>query len=210
VLDLSQDFKEQEVESPLSGFSNNDEMDVPGLYDVVRLINKAKEDKNIAGIHIIANSNPNGFANSEDIRNALVNFKASKKFIIASGDVISQKAYYVADVADKIYLNPSGMLEWVGFNVDYVFLKGALDKLEIQPEIFYAGKFKSATEPFRTDKMTPENKLQTTVWLNSLYNQFLMKASASRNIDTTTLYKLANEGKFKQHRMRLAINSWMI
>ena len=197
VLDLSQDFKEQQVESPLSGFSSNDEMDVPGLYDVVRLINKAKEDKNIAGIYIIANSNPNGFANSEDIRNALLNFKASRKFIIASGDVISQKAYYVADVADKIYLNPSGMLEWVGFNVDYVFLKGALDKLEIQPEIFYAGKFKSATEPFRTDKMTPENKLQTTVWLNSLYNQFLIKASASRNIDTATLHKLANEGKIQ-------------
>src|SRR6476660_8087991 len=67
VLDLSQDFKELAVESPLSGFSGNDEMDVPGLYDVVRLINKAKEDKNIAGIHIIANSNSNGFANSEDI-----------------------------------------------------------------------------------------------------------------------------------------------
>ena len=197
VLDLSQDFKEQQVESPLSGFSSNDEMDVPGLYDVVRLINKAKEDKNIAGLHIIANSNPNGFANSEDIRNALSNFKTSKKFIIASGDVISQKAYYVADVADKIYLNPSGMLEWVGFNVDYVFLKGALDKLEIQPEIFYAGKFKSATEPFRTDKMTPENKFQTTVWLNSLYNQLLIKASASRNIDTATLHKLANEGKIQ-------------
>src|SRR6476646_8684920 len=197
VLDLSQDFKEQQVESPLSGFSSNDETDVPGLYDVVRLINKAKEDKNIAGIHLIANSNPNGFASSEDIRSALVNFKASKKFIIASGDVISQKAYYVADVADKIYLNPSGMLEWVGFNVDYVFLKGTLDKLEIQPEIFYAGKFKSATEPFRTDKMTPENKLQTTVWLNSLYNQLLIKAAASRNIDTETLHKLANEGKIQ-------------
>ena len=81
VVDLSQDFKELEVESPLSGFSSNDEADVPGLYDVVRLINKAKEDKNIVGIHIIANSNPNGFANSDDIRNALINFKASKKFI---------------------------------------------------------------------------------------------------------------------------------
>jgi protease-4 len=197
VLDLSRDFKEQEVESPLSGFSSSDEMDVPGLYDVVRLINKAKDDKNIAGIHIIANSNPNGFANSEEIRNALVNFKASKKFIIASGDVISQKAYYVASIADKIYLNPIGVLEWVGFNIDYVFLKGALDKLEIQPEIFYAGKFKSATEPFRTDKMTPENKLQTTAWLNALYNQFLVKASAARSIDTATLHLLANEGKIQ-------------
>ena len=127
----------------------------------------------------------------------MINFKESKKFIIASGDIISQKAYYVADVADKIYLNPSGMLEWVGFNVDYVFLKGALDKLEIQPEIFYAGKFKSATEPFRTDKMTPENKLQTTVWLNALYSQFLGNASSSRKIDTATLHQLANEGKIQ-------------
>ena len=204
VLDLSQDFKELAVEGPLSGFSSNDEMDVPGLYDVVRLINKAKDDKNISGIQIIANSNPNGFANSEDIRNALINFKASKKFVVASGDIISQKAYYVANIADKIYLNPSGMMEWVGFNVDYIFLKGTLDKLEIQPEIFYAGKFKSATEPFRTDKMTPENKLQTTVWLNSLYSQFLLKASVSRNIDTATLHQLANEGKIQTARDALA------
>ena len=204
VLDLSQDFKELAVESPLSGFSSNDEIDVPGLYDVVRLINKAKDDKNISGIQIIANSNPNGFANSEDIRNALINFKASKKFVVASGDIISQKAYYVANIADKIYLNPSGMMEWVGFNVDYIFLKGTLDKLEIQPEIFYAGKFKSATEPFRTDKMTPENKLQTTVWLNSLYSQFLLKASVSRNIDTATLHQLANEGKIQTARDALA------
>jgi protease-4 len=197
VLDLSQNFKEQEVEGPLSQFSSNDETDVPGLYDVVRMINKAKGDENIKGIYIIANSNPNGFANSEELRNALINFKTSNKFVIASGDIISQKAYHIANVADKIYLNPTGSLEWVGFNVDYVFLKGALDKLEIQPEIFYAGKFKSATEPFRTDKMTPENKLQTTVWLNSLYNYFLLKTSASRNIDTATLHQLANGGKIQ-------------
>ena len=88
-------------------------------------------------------------------------------------------------------------MEWVGFNVDYVFLKGTLDKLEIQPQIFYAGKFKSATEPFRTDKMTPENKLQTTVWLSDLYNYFLVNASSARKIDTATLHQLANEGKIQ-------------
>jgi protease-4 len=197
VLNLSQNFKEQKVENPLSTFSSNDEMDVPGLYDVIRLINKAKDDKNISGIYIIANANPNGFSSSEEIRNALINFKTSKKFIIAHGDVMSQKAYHIADVADKLYLNPTGFLEWIGFNVDYIFLKGALDKLEIQPQIFYAGKFKSATEPFRTDKMTAENKLQTTIWLNDLYNHFLLKASASRNIDTTTLHQLANDGKIQ-------------
>jgi protease-4 len=197
VLNLNQNFKEQRVENPLSTFSSNQDMDVPGLYDVVRLINKAKDDKNISGIYIIANTNANGFSSSEEIRNALLNFKTSKKFIIAHGDVMSQKAYHIADVADKLYLNPTGFLEWVGFNVDYIFLKGALDKLQIEPQIFYAGKFKSATEPFRTDKMTPENKLQTTVWLNALYDHFLVKASVSRNMDTATLHQLANDGKIQ-------------
>ena len=197
VLNLSQNFKEQPIENPLSTFSRNDEIDVPGLYDVVRLIKKAKDDKNINGIYIISNSNPNGFASSEEIRSALLDFKESKKFIIAHGDVISQRAYHIADVADKLYLNPTGFLEWIGFNVDYVFLKGALEKLEIQPQIFYAGKFKSATEPFRTDEMTPENKLQTTVWLNDLYNHFLVRSSTARNIDTGTLHSLANDGKIQ-------------
>ncbi|MBS1656219.1 MAG: signal peptide peptidase SppA, partial [Bacteroidetes bacterium] len=136
----------------------------------------------------------NGSASSEEIRNALLDFKQSKKFIIAQGDVLSQKAYYIADVADKLYANPSGFVEWSGFSVDYAFLKGTLDKLEIEPQIFYAGKFKSATEPFRTDKMTDANKLQTTVWLNDLYNNFLLKASEARHIDTATLHSLANNG----------------
>ena len=194
VLDLSQGFKEQQVESPLSPISNTDETDVPGLYDVVRLIRKAKDDNDIAGIYIIANSNANGFESSEEIRNALSDFKGSKKFIFAYGNVMSQKAFDVACVADRLYLNPTGDLEWVGFNVDYIFLKGTLDKLEIQPQIFYAGKYKSATEPFRTDKMTPENKLQTTVWLNNLYKHFLLNASVARKVDSSTLFRLANSG----------------
>ena len=167
------------------------------MYDLLRLIKKAKEDKDISGIYIVANSNPNGFASNEEIRNALIDFRSSRKFIIAHGDVISQKAYDVANVADKFYLNPTGMLEWVGFNVDYMFLKGALDKLEIQPQIFYAGKFKSATEPFRTDRMTPENKLQTTAWLGNIYRQFLQNTAIARKLDTATLFNLANEGKIQ-------------
>jgi protease-4 len=197
VLDLGQHFKEQQIENPLSSFSSNNELDVPGLYDIVRLIHKAKNDKRISGIYVIANLNPNGFAGSDEIRNALIDFKTSNKFIIAHGDVISQKAYHAADAADKLFVNPKGYVEWVGFNVEYFFLKGALDKLEIEPQIFYAGKFKSATEPFRTDKMTSENKLQTTVWLNSLYDHFLEKASEARKIDTATLHQLANEGKIQ-------------
>jgi protease-4 len=200
VLNLGQRYMEQVQKIPLSGLTS-DADDIPGLYDVVRLLHKAKTDKDISGIYIIANGNPNGFAASEEIRNALIDFKGSKKFIIAQGDVITQKAFHIANVADKLYANPSGFVEWAGFSVDYLFLKGTLDKLDIQPQIFYAGKFKSATEPLRTDHMTPENKLQTTVWLNDLYSNFLIKASEARKIDTATLHQLANEGRIQNARL---------
>ncbi|HEY6505157.1 MAG TPA: signal peptide peptidase SppA, partial [Chitinophagaceae bacterium] len=99
--------------------------------------------------------------------------------------------------ADKIYVSPQGYVEWFGYSVDYVFLKGTLEKLDIEPQIFYAGKFKSATEPFRMDKMTPENQLQTSVWMNDLYSDLLQKTSEMRKIDTAVLHQLANEGKIQ-------------
>ena len=139
----------------------------------MRLLHRAKTDKNIAGIYIIANNNANGFAASEEIRNALKDFKTSGKFILAYGDMITQKAYGVANIADKIYISPQGFMEWNGFSVEYLFLQGTLQKLEIEPQIFYAGKYKSATEPLRSDRMTPANREQTSVWLNDLYNDFL-------------------------------------
>ncbi len=192
TLDLGQHFMEQKQKGLLDGFAINNEGSTPGLYDVVRLIMHAKEDKNISGIFIIANENSNGFASSDEIRRALLDFKTSKKFIIAYGDIISQKAYAVANVADKIYANPVGSMDWSGFSSEVMFIKGALDKLEIQPQIFYAGKFKSATEPLRVTQMTPENKLQTSTWLNNLYSYFLTGTSQSRKIDTATLHQLAN------------------
>lgn len=193
VLDLSKYYQERKQQNPLSvlyGENNN----IPGLYDLVRIIGEAKDDKNIEGIYIIANANPNGFAASEEIREALRDFKTSKKFVLAYGDVMSQQAYAVANIADKVYVNPQGHFQWTGFNVDYVFLKGTLEKLEVEPQIFYAGKFKSATEPFRTDKMTAENQYQTSVWLNDLYDHFLQQCAEVRKVDTATLRRLANEG----------------
>jgi protease IV len=196
VLDLGQEFHEQTQNNFLSAISDA-QSDVPGLYDVVRLITIAKDDKKIAGIYIIANGNPNGFAASEEIRNALNDFKTSKKFVLAHGDVITQKAYSIANVSDSIFVSQQGYVEWSGFSVTYAFLKGTLDKLGIEPQVFYAGKFKSATEPFRTDRMTPENQLQTSIWLNDLYNHFLLRASEARRIDTATLHRLANEGTIR-------------
>ena len=134
------------------------------------------------------------FASSEEIRNALLDFKKSKKFVIAFGDIISQGAYYVASAADKIYANPVGAVDWSGFNMDVVFVKGTLEKLKIEPQIFYAGKFKSATETFRTTQMTPENEAQTIEWLGDLYSHFLIKTAEARKVDTATLHNLANTG----------------
>jgi protease-4 len=106
--------------------------------------------------------------------------------------MMTQGSYFVANIADKIYVNPSGHLDWKGFAISFAFVKDLLDKLDIQPQIFYAGKYKSATEIFRTNQMTPENKLQTTEWLGDIYNYFLVQTSKARGIDTTTLHQLAN------------------
>lgn len=190
VLDLSSHFQDHQVETPAV---LTDEGDVPSLYNVIRLIRKAKTDNDISGIYILANGNANSAASNDELRKAIADFKTSKKFVIAYGDAMSQGSYFVASAADKIYLNPSGGIEWTGYSVMLPFLKGTLDKLGIQTQIFYAGKFKSATEIFRTDKMTDENRLQTTVWLSNLYSYFLQQASASRGVDTATLHQLANE-----------------
>jgi protease-4 len=191
VIDLSNEFKEQSDNDQLLPIGEA-EGKKPGLYELIRLLNHAKTDHNISGIYLIANENANGFAASNELRNAIVDFKSSQKFVISHGDVMTQKAYFIASAADKVYVNPAGNLEWTGFNVDLAFLKGTLNKLDIQPQVFYAGKFKSATEPFRTDKMTPENKLQTSEWLNDLYNYFLTNVSRSRKIDTASLHQFAN------------------
>ena len=190
VLDLSKHWEEKKREKPLANFS--EEGDDPGLFDVVRLIQHAKTDENISGIYLEADGNGNGFASSNEIRNALADFKTSRKFLLAYGNVVSQQAYFVASAADKIYLNPSGAMEWSGFSIAFPFLKGLLEKLDIKAQIFYAGKYKSATEIFRVDQMTPENRVQTNDWLGDIYQYFLLKCSQGRNIDTATLHGLAN------------------
>lgn len=195
VLNLGLHFKEQAQESPFSALSDDAEGDVPGLYEVIRLLEKAKTDKDIAGLYLKAGQSVNGFAASEELRKAILSFKQSGKFVYAFGDMISQKAYSIVNVADKIFVSPAGNLQWSGFSVEYMFLKGALDKLDIHPQIFYAGKFKSATEPLRAEKMTDANALQTSVWLNDLYDDFLQTTSDARHIDTATLRRLAVEDK---------------
>lgn len=198
VLETGQSYNEQKVVNPLGALMNDESAETPGLYQVVRLIENAAGDDNIKGIYLKVNGNANGFASTEELRNAILRFRKSRKFVYAYGEVMDQNAYYLASAADKVYLNPKGGVDFTGFASQIMFLKGTLDKLEIKPEIFYCGKFKSATEPLRETQMTEANRVQTTQFLGELYGTFLKGIGATRNIDTATLHGYANENLIQE------------
>ena len=195
VIDASETFLEQSKNDPFSELMNKKNGKQPSLSELIGLINYAKKDSSIKGIYIKCAENPNGYAATEEIRKALIDFKKSNKFIVAYAETISQKGYMMANVADQIYTHPQGGMEWSGFNYETIFFKGLIDKLEIEPQIFYAGKFKSATEPFRYAQMSEVNKLQTGIWLNSIYNNFIQGAAEMRNLNADSIKAFANDGK---------------
>lgn len=197
VLDLGRTYPEIGTENPLARFSDKEDGDVPSLYDVMRLIAHAKHDTAVKGIYLKCSSNGNGMGASQEIRNALIDFKSTGKFVYAYGDVITQGGYSVANIADRIYCNPKGGVDWRGYAVQLAFLKGLLQKLEIEPQIFYAGKFKSATEPFRETSMTDANRLQLSVMLGDFYGRFLQQTAEARKLDTATLHGYANDYKIQ-------------
>lgn len=198
VLETSQQYAEQKVSNPLNALIRQEPKEVPGVYDLVRLLKHAETDDNIKGIYLKAEGNGNGFATSEEIRNALLQFKQSGKFVYAYGEVMDQKSYYMASLADRVYVHPKGGVEFGGFFTQLTFLKGALEKLEIQPQIFYDGRFKSATEPLRETEMTVANRIQTNAYLGELYANFLKNIGIARKIDTATLHRYANEGLIQE------------
>jgi protease IV len=192
VLDLNETFAEKTGQDPLANFSDT-RYNTPSLYDVIRMLRYAKSDSSIKGVYIKASGNENGLGATEEIRNALLEFKKSGKFIYAFGDVISLKAYYASNIADRIYCNPKGGVEWKGLTSISPYLKNGLDRLDIQPEIFYAGKFKSYTEPFRADKMSDANRLQLTEILGEIFNHMMVQTASARSQDTVTLRRCVDE-----------------
>ena len=153
-----------------------------GLANIKRAINAAKDNDNIKGIYLKAGFFSAGQAGLKEIRDALVDFKDSGKFIISYDEVYGESGYYLSSVADEIYLNPSGMMEFNGFASEVVFLKGMFQKIEVEPVVFRVGDFKSAVEPFLLDKMSDENRLQTETFLNDLNAIALKEISESRSI----------------------------
>ena len=166
-----------------------------GLNDILNNIEKAKTDDNIKGMYFELTDIPAGMASVEEIRKKLLEFKETGKFIVTYSEVMTQKAYYLASVADEIYLNPQGLVMLNGFSVNWSSIKGMLDKLEVEPKIFYAGNFKSATEPLRYEKMSEYNKLQTRELLNGFYDSFLENVAAGRNMSESQLNEIIDELK---------------
>jgi len=164
-----------------------------GLWDILENIEKAKTDDNIKGIFLDLSVIPAGIGTIEEIREALIDFKKSEKFIISYGEVYSQKAYYLATVADQIFMNPEGVLDFRGLRTQIMFIKGALEKLDIEPQIIRHGEFKAFAEPFMLDKMSEANKEQTNKYLNSIWDHMVTKIGEQRNITSELLNQYANE-----------------
>lgn len=164
----------------------------PGLAEIVRDIDKASKDDKISGIYLDMNNLSAGYATVEELRNALIKFKTSKKFIIAYAEGYTTKSYYLATVADKIYLHPQGAVDFKGLFTQLMFFKGALEKLEIEPEIIRHGKFKSAIEPFILDKMSDENRKQIASFVDDIWGNILEGISKERGIYPAQLENIAD------------------
>ncbi|SIT93666.1 signal peptide peptidase SppA [Pontibacter indicus] len=197
VLELKLDkaIVEREQENPFGdlslGFFSMSSGD--GLDQIKASIRRAKTDDNVKGIFLNMRFVDAGMGKLEEIRDELIDFKESGKFIVSYGDMTNEKAYYLSSVADKIYLNPMGTLEFNGISSEVFFFKGTLEKLDIKPEIFKVGDFKSAVEPFFLDKMSEANREQMTSFLNSINDYQLRKIAEARGKTYEELKKVSDE-----------------
>ncbi len=196
VLKLSFDkpILERSVEDPLG------DLEIPfrssrqgiGLVELRKAIQSAQKDDRIKGIFLDLSVVNGGYASIEEIRNMLLDFKQSGKFITSYAENYSEGAYYLASVADRIYINPLGLLEFNGLDSQIPFIKGTLDKLEVKPEIFRVGDFKSAIEPLILERMSDSNRVQVSSYLNSIYNTNLQNIARSRNLDFNELRNISD------------------
>lgn len=179
-------LEELDLPSPLSGEKS------VGLNDILHNIRKAAADEHIQGIYLQLNPALGGWAALESIREALLEFKKSGKFIYSYSELYTEPSYYLASVSDSIFVFPHGYMEWNGLGTTPMFFKGALAKLEVEPIIFRVGTFKSAIEPFINDKMSDANREQVTAFLGDMWTHCTGKIAESRKISVEELNRLAN------------------
>lgn len=193
-INLNGDIKERGFKNPFGDIDLGPFMPkgTVGLNDIISSLKKAKVDKEIKGIYLEVSNPVAGFATLEEVRNALIDFKSSGKFICTYSEGYSQKAYYIASVANKLYLNPQGSLEIKGLSSQMMFFKKMLEKMDMEVQIFRHGKFKSAIEPFMLDKMSEANRAQVETYLGSLWGHMIYGIGKSRNIPVTEINTMAD------------------
>jgi protease IV len=192
-LQLDKPITEMEVENPLEGLPiPGAEESAIGLIQLKKVIKAAAEDAKIKGIYLDLSGFMGGFAAAKEVRESLLDFKKSGKWVVAYNEVMSEKAYYIISAADKVYLNPEGQMEFNGMAVETPFFKKMFDKLEIKPEIFRVGDFKSAVEPFFLDKMSDANRLQINELIKGINDEVIAEVAQSRNIELSRLKEISN------------------
>ena len=191
VLNLSGTISEQGSENPLSMFTGDNSLN-SGLNDILSSIKKAKANDDIKGIYIEAGALMTNYATLQEIRNALADFRKSGKWIVAYGDFYTQGAYYVASVADKVYINPKGAIDWHGIGAQTMFYKDFMAKFGVKWEVVKVGTFKSATETFTEEKMSDANRLQTQTFIDGTWRNVCNAVSKSRGISVDSLNSYAD------------------
>ena len=195
-IDLAESIVDQPVNDPLAGFdpmSMNVQKSVSNMQ-VMHAIEAAAQDENIEGIYInLTGTGTASAAMLEEMRNYIETFKNEGKFVIAYNEMYTQGGYYLASVADSIYLNPAGQLDWRGLAAQVMFYKGLLDKLGVEPQVFRHGTFKSAIEPYILNKMSPANRTQMETYINSIWGTIVEGIAESRNMSIDSLNMFASD-----------------
>ncbi len=181
------------ADNPIASiFGSNGATEAQGLDVLISAIQVAKDNNNIKGIYIEGGALQSDYATNEELRRALLDFKKSKKWIVAYADSYTQGAYYIASVADKVFLNPSGLLDWHGIAHQSTFYTGLMEKLGVKAQVFKVGTFKSAVEPFTLKQMSEANRLQMSVLIGGLWKDICASVGASRNISSDSLNAYAD------------------
>ena len=207
-LKLEAPITELEVEDPLAEIFPGAGDQGFGLLQLKQTIKYAKTDSKIKGIFLNTSHVSTGMASLQELRDALIDFRKSGKWVIAYADFYSEGAYYLASAADKIYMYPEGDLEFNGLTADVTFFKKLFDRLEIKPEIFRVGDFKSAVEPFLREDLSEENKLQLNSLLGSINGQMLRDISEARKIPFEKLKEISD--KMVVRSSALAVSSGLV
>ena len=207
-IDLSKEVVERTSTNPFSSLDpmNIDASQQLSLKTILDNIEKAKTDENIAGIYINSPIVNAGMSKAEEIRNKLLEFKETKKPIVAYNEVYAMKSYYLSSVADRLYINPMGIIDHKGMSATVMFFKGLLEKLNIDLQIFRLGKFKSAIEPFTLEKMSDSNRKQLKLLLKSVNNNIIDSIASQRGISKIKIHKDANQLKLSSAEICLEEN----